>query len=161
MRPIAAGLIALVLTLLADQASKLYFLFVYDLPLHDPLELGPFVTFTVVWNKGISYGLFQQGTEFGRWALVAIALVSTVALGVWMARATNRLLTVSLGLILGGAIGNAIDRIAYGAVFDFVHLHVGEWSWYVFNVADAAIVFGVVGLIWDAFVASRQQSRAV
>lgn len=160
MKPAVAGLLALVLTLAADQASKLYFLFVYDLPLHDPLVLGPFVTFTVVWNKGISYGLLQQGTEFGRWALVAVAAVSTVALGIWMARATNGLLAVSLGLILGGAIGNAIDRVAYGAVFDFIHLHAGEWSWYVFNVADAAIVFGVIGLIWDAFMANRQQSRA-
>lgn len=160
MKPFAAGLLALVLTLVADQASKLYLLFVYDLPLHDPLSLGPFVTLTVVWNRGISYGLFQQGTEFGRWALVAVAAVSTIALGIWMARAANRLLAVSLGLILGGAIGNAIDRIAYGAVFDFVHLHAGEWSWYVFNIADAAIVFGVIGLIWDAFVANRQQSPA-
>ena len=159
MKPFPLGLLTLVLTLVADQGSKLYALFVHDLPLHDPLPLGPFLTLTVVWNKGISYGLFQQGTEFGRWALVAVAVMSTVALGIWMARAGNRVLAVSLGLILGGAIGNAIDRVAYGAVFDFIHLHAGEWSWYVFNIADAAIVFGVVGLIWDAFVANRQQPQ--
>ena len=159
MRPFALGLLVLVATLVADQASKLYLFFVYDLPLHDPTTLGPFVTLTVVWNRGISYGLFQQGTELGRWALVAVAIVSTVALGIWMAKATNRVLAASLGLILGGAIGNAIDRVIHGAVLDFVHLHAGEWSWYVFNIADAAIVFGVIGLLWDAFVTNKQQSQ--
>lgn len=160
MRYAAAGLVALFVTLVADQASKLYLLYVYDLPLHDPLELGRFMTFTVVWNRGISYGLFQQGTEFGRWLLVAIAAISTVVLGYWMAKATNRLLAVSLGIIIGGAVGNGIDRVLHGAVFDFVHLHAGDWSWYVFNVADAAIVVGVIGLIWEAYVSGRQQSRA-
>lgn len=161
MRHLVAGLVALVVTLVADQASKLYFLYVYDLPLHDPLELGRFVTFTVVWNKGISYGLFQQASELGRWILVGIAAISTVVLGYWMAKASNRLLAVSLGIIIGGAIGNAIDRVLHGAVFDFVHLHVGEWSWYVFNVADAAIVVGVIGLIWEAYVSGKQQSASI
>ena len=161
MSHLVAGLVALVVTLVADQASKLYFLYVYDLPLHDPIELGRFVTFTVVWNKGISYGLFQQASEFGRWILVGIAAISTVVLGYWMAKAGNRLLAVSLGIIIGGAIGNAIDRVLHGAVFDFVHLHVGEWSWYVFNVADAAIVVGVIGLIWEAYVSGKQQSASI
>lgn len=160
MSHFAAGLVALFVTLVADQASKLYLLYVYDLPLHDPLELGRFLTLTVVWNRGISYGLFQQGTEFGRWLLVAIAAISAVVLGYWMAKAGNRLLAVSLGIIIGGAVGNGIDRVLHGAVFDFIHLHAGEWSWYVFNVADAAIVIGVIGLIWEAYVSGKQQSRA-
>lgn len=160
MSHVAAGLVALVLTLVADQASKLYFLYVYDLVLHDPLEVGRFLTFTVVWNRGISYGLLQQGTEFGRWALVGVAAISAVVLGYWMAKAGNRLLAVSLGIIIGGAVGNGIDRVLHGAVFDFIHLHAGEWSWYVFNVADAAIVVGVIGLIWEAYVSGKQQSQA-
>jgi signal peptidase II len=77
---------------------------------------------------------------------------------VWMARTGTRLLAGSLGLIVGGAIGNAVDRIAYGAVFDFVHLHAGTWSWYVFNVADAGIVLGVVGLLYDALWVERRQA---
>ncbi|GMA78915.1 hypothetical protein GCM10025880_53320 [Methylorubrum aminovorans] len=98
----------------------------------------------------MSYGLFQQEGGLGRWLLVGISLAAAIGLSVWMVRAGSRLLAVALGLIVGGALGNAIDRAAYGAVFDFVHLHAGTWSWYVFNVADAAIVAGVVGLILDS-----------
>lgn len=150
--------IALV-TLALDQASKLYLLFGYDLPGRDPVHLGPFVTLTAVWNRGISYGLFQQSTEWGRWLLIGLSVVACVIMSVWMTRATGRILAVSLGLILGGAAGNAIDRVAYAAVFDFIHLHAGSFSWYVFNVADAAIVVGVAGLIYDALAADRQRPR--
>ena len=113
----------------------------------------------MVWNRGISYGLFQQGTDLGRWALIGVSVVACVAMAIWLARAANRLLAVSLGLILGGAAGNVVDRAAFGAVFDFVHLHAGSFSWYVFNVADAAIVAGVAGLVYDALVADRQRAR--
>ena len=159
MSPARLGLVTTLVTLAADQASKLYLLYGYDLPVRDPLLLGPFVTLTVVWNRGISYGLFQQGTEYGRWALIAISLIACVAMAVWIARAGNRLLASSLGLILGGAAGNAVDRVAFGAVFDFVHLHAGTFSWYVFNVADAAIVAGVAGLVYDALIADRHRPR--
>ena len=154
------GLLTALANLALDQASKLYLLFVYDLPLHDPLRLGPFLSFTAVWNRGISYGLFQQDSALGRWLLIGLSLVACAMMGVWLMRATSLRLAVSLGSILGGAGGNAIDRAAYGAVFDFVHLHAGSFSWYVFNIADAAIVFGVMGLIYDAFVADRQHARA-
>jgi signal peptidase II len=149
------GLIALT-TLVLDQASKLYLLFGYDLPVREPLVLAPFLELIVVWNRGISYGLFQQDTEAGRWALLAISFAAAVALSVWMARASSRLLAASLGLVVGGALGNAIDRIAYGAVFDFVHFHVGSFSWYVFNIADAAIVAGVIGLVYDSLVGDKR-----
>ncbi len=100
-------------------------------------------------EPGISYGLFQQTSDLGRWGLVALSIAASIWLSLWLRRATGRLEAVSLALIIGGALGNVIDRIAYGAVADFVHLHWGEWSWYVFNVADAAIVVGVVGLLYD------------
>ena len=148
-----------IVTLALDQASKLYLLFGYDLPLREPLVLGPFVELLVVWNRGISYGLFQQDTEMGRWALLAVSLAAAVGLSIWMTRTSSRLLAASLGLIVGGAIGNAIDRIAYGAVFDFVHFHVGSFSWYVFNIADAAIVAGVIGLVYDSLVLDRRRER--
>ncbi len=159
MSPARLGLAAALATFAADQASKLLLLFGYDLPVHDPLSLGPFVTLTAVWNRGISYGLFQQGTDLGRWLLVAVSVVACVALALWIARAGNRLLAAALGLILGGAAGNAVDRAAYGAVFDFVHLHAGGYSWYVFNVADAAIVAGVGALLWDALFAGREKTH--
>ena len=160
MSPPRLGLASALLTLALDQASKLYLLFGYDLPVREPLQAGPFASLIVVWNRGISYGLFQQHSEIGRWLLVGLSVAACVAIGLWTARAGNRILAVSLGLIAGGAAGNAIDRAAYGAVFDFVYLHAGDWSWYVFNVADAAIVVGVVGLVYDAFVADRQRPRA-
>jgi signal peptidase II len=147
-------------TLALDQASKLYLLFAYVLPIRDPLVLAPFLEFVVVWNRGISYGLFQQHTEIGRWLLIAVSAVAVVWLAIWMGRANSRILAAALGLIIGGAVGNAIDRVAYGAVFDFIHVHLGTFSWYVFNVADAAIVAGVVGLLYDSLVSEPARARS-
>jgi signal peptidase II len=158
MNPAGLGLLVALATLALDQASKLVLLFVYDLPLNEPLILAPFLDLIVVWNRGISYGLFQQHTEFGRWALVAVSIAAAIALAVWMARTPSRFLATSLALIVGGAVGNAIDRLAYGAVFDFVHVHVGSFSWYVFNVADAAIVAGVIGLVYDSLVLEKRRA---
>jgi signal peptidase II len=154
------GLALALATLVLDQASKLFFLFVHDLRVHQPLVLTPFLELIVVWNRGISYGLFQQETDLGRWLLVAFAVGASIWLTLWLWRTHQRFLAASLGLILGGAVGNAIDRAAYGAVFDFVHIHVGSFSWYVFNVADAAIVAGVVGLLYDSLVLEGRRSRA-
>ncbi|MDB5590991.1 signal peptidase II [Enterovirga sp.] len=154
------GYLAALLTLALDQASKLFLLFGYDLASREPLQLAPFATLIVVWNRGISYGLLQQETDLGRWLLVGVSLVAAAVMTWWISRAGNRVLAVSLGLVVGGAVGNAIDRIAYGAVFDFVWLHAGGWSWYVFNIADAAIVAGVVGLVYDAFLAGRHRPEA-
>jgi signal peptidase II len=157
MTPARLGFLVALITLAFDQASKLYLLFGYDLPVREPLALAPFLDLMVVWNRGISYGLLQQDTELGRWVLLGISVAAAVGLSVWMARATSRLLAAALGLIVGGAIGNAIDRIAYGAVFDFVHFHVGSFSWYVFNIADAAIVAGVIGLVYDALFLDKRR----
>jgi signal peptidase II len=158
MRASHLGFALAALTLAADQATKLYTLFVVDLPVREPVRLTPFLDLMVVWNRGISYGLFQQHTEIGRWALTLLSLAAAVALSIWIRRTANRWLAASLGLIVGGAVGNAIDRVAYGAVFDFIHFHVGSFSWYVFNVADAAIVAGVAGLLYDSFVLDRRRA---
>ena len=159
MTPSRIGVAAALVTLVLDQITKLYTLFVYDLPVREPVRLTPFLDLIVVWNRGISYGLFQQHTEAGRWILVVVSLAAALALSVWIRRAEGRLLAACLGLIVGGAIGNAIDRVAYGAVFDFIHFHIGSFSWYVFNVADAAIVAGVVGLIYDSFVLEKRRTQ--
>jgi signal peptidase II len=160
MTPFRLGALLALLTLALDQATKLYLLFVADLPLSEPIVLAPFLELIVVWNRGISYGLFQQRSELGRWALIVISIVAAIGLSVWMRRTEGRLLAAALGLIIGGAIGNVIDRLAYGAVFDFVHIHVGTFSWYVFNVADAAIVAGVIGLLYDSLVLERARAHA-
>jgi signal peptidase II len=142
-----------------DQALKLWLLFVVDLQSRGIVRLTPFLDLVLVWNKGISYGLFQQEGPFGQWALLALKTVAVALLLIWLARSASLLTALSLGLIVGGAVGNAVDRVAYGAVADFIlfHLTTGSFSfrWYVFNLADAAIVAGVAGLLYDAFAGPR------
>lgn len=157
-----AWLAALVFVL--DQASKLWLLFVYDLPARPPVDLLPFLQLVTVWNRGISYGLMQQETDLGRWALAIFTVVAAIGLWVWSVRGATRLGAICFGLLIGGALGNGVDRFAYGAVYDFLHLHWGDFSWYVFNVADAAIVAGVAGLLYDGFAsgpnnASKSMSK--
>ncbi|MEM7693406.1 MAG: signal peptidase II [Pseudomonadota bacterium] len=131
-----------------DQATKLWVLHGADFS-NGAIAVAPFLDITLVWNRGISYGLFQTEGA-GRWLLVAITAAGTAALAVWLYRAKVKLVMFALAGIVGGAVGNLVDRVAYGAVVDFVHLHWGDWSWYIFNVADAAIVFGVIALLWDS-----------
>ncbi len=159
MTPARLGFALAVLTLVADQATKLYTLFVFDLPVREPVRLTPFLDLMVVWNRGISYGLFQQNSDLGRWVLIVVSILAAIGLSFWISRAAGRVLALSLGLIVGGALGNVIDRLAYGAVFDFIQFHIGSWSWYVFNVADAAIVAGVLGLLYDSFVLEKRRVR--
>jgi signal peptidase II len=140
----------------ADQAVKIWLLQVYGLAQKGIVALTPFLDLVLTWNTGISYGLFPQESELGRWLLLAAKLVAVTALWIWLARARTALTAVSLGLIIGGAFGNAIDRLAYGAVADFVLFHITtasfNFTWYVFNLADAAIVAGVAGLLYESFV---------
>ena len=156
MSPARQGALIALVTLLLDQISKLWVLFGYQIELHGDLRLAPFATITLVWNRGLSYGLFQQEAEWGRWALVIISFIAAIAFSVWLAKNPPRLVAWALGLVIGGAIGNGIDRAAYGAVVDFVHLHWGGFSWYVFNVADCAIVVGVALLLLDALRPSTE-----
>ena len=153
------GIVAAVVACALDQASKLYLMFVYGLPQRSPIRLGPFFDFVFVRNKGISYGLFQTEGPLGQWVLLGIKIAAVVALTVWLTRTRDRLTALSLGLIIGGAIGNAIDRLAYGWVFDFVYFHVRtagfRFDWYVFNLADVAIVAGVIGLLYESLFGDR------
>ena len=137
-------------TVLADQAHKAWMLYVYDIGAKGPVAITSFFDLSLVWNQGISYGLIPQQGVAGRWGLILFAFGASLALAVWLARLTSPLAAVSIGLIIGGAIGNAIDRIAYGAVADFFSLHAFGYQWYVFNIADTAIVAGVVGLLYES-----------
>jgi signal peptidase II len=149
----ALGLAVAVAAGALDQATKLWLIFVTDLGARGAVALTPFLDLVLTWNTGISYGLFPQEGPLGQWALLAIKVFAAVLLWIWLARASSRLTAVALGLIIGGAIGNAIDRLAYGAVADFVLFHVTTGSfnfrWYVFNLADVAIVLGVAGLLYE------------
>jgi signal peptidase II len=156
------GLLTAVATTAADQALKLWLLFVFDLQARGIVHLTPFLDLVLIWNKGISYGMFQQNGPLGQWALLALTVAAVALLWIWLARSTSRLMVLSLGLIIGGAVGNAIDRVAYGAVADFVLLHLTtasfSFKWYVFNLADAAIVAGVAGLLYES-VAGRRAAK--
>lgn len=139
-----------------DQAAKLWLLFVFDLGARGIVTLTPFLDLVLIWNTGISYGLLRQEGPLGQWVLLALKAAAVVLLWIWLARTSSRLTALSLGLIIGGAIGNAIDRLAYGAVADFVLFHVTtasfSFKWYVFNLADVAIVAGVIGLLYETLV---------
>lgn len=143
---------------IADQLLKFFVLHGLELQENERLVVTPFLDLVLTYNRGISYGLLQQDGELGRWFLTAVKLGAAVLFAVWMAKAQSRLVAVALGFLIGGALGNAMDRIVYGAVVDFVSLHAFGWRWYVFNLADAAIVAGVVGLLYDALKGSVTKS---
>jgi len=149
------GLIVAAVACALDQAAKLWLMFSFDLANKGLVHLTSFFAFVLTWNPGISYGLFPQDTDFGRYTLLALKTGAVAILWVWLARAETKLTALSLGLIIGGAFGNAIDRVAYGAVMDFVLFHIDtetvKFAWYVFNLADAAIVAGVIGLLYESF----------
>ncbi len=157
------GLLIAAIVLIADQASKnwvLYGLGFIECPACRPVEVTSFFSLTMVWNEGISYGLFPASSDNERYLLIGFSLVMSVILTWWLARAETRWLALGLGLVVGGAVGNVIDRGLYGAVVDFFHFHAFGYSWYVFNVADAAIVLGVVAILIDAVFMGRASGGA-
>ena len=120
----------------------------------------PFFDIVMVWNRGVSYGLFQADGLLGTVLLTALSLAAVAALSWWLGGAKGRFLAAwALGLIIGGALGNVIDRVIYGAVADFFHFYAFGHDWYVFNIADAAITVGVIVLIADAFVRRDSETR--
>lgn len=153
----ALGLSIAALTLLIDQAHKAWMLYIYDIGAKGVVTLTPFFDLVLVWNRGVSYGLFPQEGGPGRWILILFAFAATLALTAWLARVTAPLPAVAIGLVVGGAIGNAIDRILYGAVADFFSLHAFGYQWYVFNIADTAIVAGVAGLLYESFFGGHKK----
>jgi signal peptidase II len=148
------GLAVGLTTAAIDQATKLWLLYVFDIRAKIPVRITPFLDLVLVWNKGISYGLFQQEGAFGQWALLAVKAVAIVLLWLWLARTGSTLTAVALGLITGGAVGNAIDPFVHEGVADFVLFHITtqtiHLNWYVFNFADTAIVAGVAGLLYES-----------
>lgn len=136
--------------LLVDQGSKQWLLRSYDIAARQPVRLAPMLDLVLAWNKGISYSLFTTDSRYGPWVLLAVTLAATALLIVWLWRSATPVTAVALGLLIGGALGNAVDRFLYGAVVDFVYFHVGSFSWYIFNAADCAIVAGVALLLLES-----------
>lgn len=150
------GVIMAAATLLLDQASKFWLVQVFDIARRGTIKLTPFFDLVLAWNQGISFGWFQNDGPTAQIALMAVKAVAVVVLAIWMARSRTLIASLALGLIIGGAIGNGIDRLVYGAVVDFAlfHVQIGEntFNWYVFNLADVAIVAGVAALLYDSFL---------
>jgi signal peptidase II len=146
------GILTGLIVLAADQASKWWILHRIDLPRVHQVVLLPVLNLTLVWNRGVTFGLFNGSSPWNALILSALALAVVIALGFWLHRAESRLTAIALGAIGGGAVGNIVDRLRFGAVVDFVDAHIGAWHWYVFNVADAAIVCGVAALILEGLL---------
>lgn len=165
MTPRLLGLLVGLAVVMLDQATKYWFVHVFDLGSRDPIRLLPVLDLVLAWNKGVSYSLFRAESAAGRLILVAVALAALLAIGFWLARTGQKSTAVALGLLFGGAAGNLLDRIQYGAVADFLHFHtpfsLGPLSNYVFNIADVAITIGVATLLLESlFLHRRERSGA-
>ena len=147
------GLAVAVLALAADQAHKYWMIETYHIAERGRVEITPFFDLVMIWNHGISYGLLQQDSIAGRVLLMVFSVTAVTVLFLWMSNAASRLVAVALGLIIGGALGNIVDRTMHGAVADFFSFHYAGYYWYVFNIADVAITAGVIGLIIDWAIA--------
>jgi signal peptidase II len=149
------GLACAAAALVLDQGTKLLMLYGFGFFHMGPGEhvsLLPFFNLVMVWNPGVSYGLFPASGPLGTAILALISVIAVIGLGWWMWVAPRRPLAIGLGLVIGGALGNLIDRLVYNKVADFFHFYIGHFDWYVFNVADAAITFGAIAILYDALL---------
>jgi len=157
--PQRLGLVLAILVIVLDQATKLW---MYQYLVVDGVRavtVLPFFNLVTVWNYGVSFGMFSTGSGATAWIFSLLAVIIAGGLTVWLVRADRVLLTGALGLIIGGAIGNVIDRLRFGAVFDFLDFHAFGWHWPAFNVADSAITVGVAVLFVDSLFASDGESK--
>jgi signal peptidase II len=160
LEPREVGLIAAALSLVADQGSKLFLLYGAGFAHMAPgqaVPVLPFFNLVMVWNRGISYGLFQASSIWGTATLVIVDILAVAGLTWWLWGSTSRALTAGFGLIIGGALGNLVDRLVYGKVADFFHFYGFGYDWYVFNIADLAITLGAVAIVYD--VLRPEQAR--
>ena len=153
MQPREVGMITAALALIADQGSKLYLLYgagFMQMPPGESIPVLPFFNLVMVWNPGISYGLFPASGRLGTFALIGMSVIAIGVLSWLLWRASSRALAIGYGLIIGGALGNnLVDRLVYGKVADFFHFYGFGYDWYVFNIADLAITLGAMAILYD------------
>jgi signal peptidase II len=145
-------------TVILDQASKWAILNLVMQP-PDAVEITGFFNVVLTFNTGVSFGLFSEKTAWKPWALSFLAFAVSAALLYWLHRESERVLALAVGLIVGGAMGNVIDRMRWGAVMDFLDFHLGTWHWPAFNLADSAITVGVAFLVYDGLFRERRRSK--
>ena len=148
------GFAAALAVLTADQASKQAALGIAP---GESLPVTPFFNLVLVWNRGVSFGLFNHGAPLPPVVFIVISLIIALLFGAWLLKAENRMMALSIGAVIGGAIGNVIDRFRFGAVVDFLDFHIAGIHWPAFNVADSAIVVGIALIVFDGlFLAARK-----
>jgi signal peptidase II len=148
------GIVIALVVIAADQASKAWILGFFAERTGEPVAvLTPFFNLVLTGNRGMSFGLFNTNAAMNTAVFTVLAAAIVIALLVWLRRAHNPVIRLALGMVIGGAIGNVIDRLMRGAVVDFLDFHLGAWHWYAFNVADAAICLGVIALLLDGLLA--------
>ena len=153
----ARALPVALLVILLDQASKWWILALMDPPRQ--IEVTPFFNLVLAWNRGVSFSLFHSGAAYAPYVLAAVALAVVTGLLWWLPRQERLLPVLAIGLIIGGAVGNVIDRLHFGAVVDFLDMHAAGWHWPAFNLADSAITVGVAGLLADGLFGGRDRAK--
>ena len=151
------GFALALLVFVVDQAHKWWMLNIYDIGARGPVAFTPFLDLLLVWNKGVSYGLFDTNAQG---ILVGLSLLVCAVLWIWLCRSHRPVTVAAIGLVIGGALANALDRLTRGAVADFFQLHWNGWSWYVFNLADVAIVAGVALLLYEFLPGTERGDRS-
>ncbi len=157
--PQRLALVLIVAVIAADQMSKTWLYDYLSTTGQRAIEVMPFLNLVAVWNYGVSFGVFNQGPSTGSWVFVGLALVIVIILATWAVRADRLLPAAALGLVIGGALGNVIDRVRQGAVFDFIDLHALGIHFWAFNIADSGISIGVVLLLMDSLFGAPEQSK--
>jgi len=152
-----AGAAIAAVALIADQASKIWIL---ESVMQPPrvIEIAPFFNVLLTWNRGVSFGMFNQASDYGPLLLTGLAIVIIIALSVWLWRATTRASVLALGLIIGGAAGNVVDRVRFGAVVDFLDFHAFGYHWPAFNIADSAVCVGAAILVLESLFTRGETS---
>lgn len=152
------GLLVALVVFVLDQLTKWWVLgeFAALPPTQQIRPYGDLFNLVLVWNRGVSFGLFNNDSQLNALVFSGLAAIIVVALILWLLRAESAFLAFAIGLVIGGAVGNVIDRLRFGAVVDFLDFHIGSWHWPAFNVADSAICVGVALMALDGLLPRRE-----
>jgi signal peptidase II len=149
------GLLVAPIVVVLDQLTKAIVLGLFEAG--QGIAVTPFFNLVLVWNRGVSFGMFNSGGAFAPWLLSGLALAVVVGLGAWLRSTDQRLTSFGLGLVIGGALGNVVDRVRFGAVVDFLDFHLAGYHWPAFNVADAGICVGAALMVADGLLTRQSQ----